>query len=301
MIDFLKTNEINEKVSTYNDGWLLENCLSVGVIHAINGLQEAKEEGTKLSWDNSLEELCEDASKNHFIDIHERRVVVSLLDGDIKKETGKKICDFGASSGYMIEDLSKEFPKNQYIACDLYESGLKRSYKKNKNICHIQLNLTQIPFNDDSLDMVACLNVLEHIEDDVQALKEIYRVMKHGSRACIVVPYGKNLYDYYDESIYHKRRYGKGEMKGKSEAVGFKVLFDNYLGATIYIPFAIKKYWNKVIGKQMKADLKRRAFEVDNKLTKDSSLGKWLMNVEYSKIETTHFPFGIRNIVLLEK
>ncbi|MDE7310481.1 MAG: class I SAM-dependent methyltransferase [Eubacterium sp.] len=163
------------------------------------------------------------------------------------------------------------------------------------------MNLKKIPFHDNSIDAAVCLNVLEHIENDKRALKEIFRVMKGGGIVCFVVPYGKNLYDYYDESIFHKRRYGKKELAKKVCSAGFKVTYENYIGTVIYPAFAIKKHWNQLHGRRMSNEEKRRAFTKDQDTAKDSRLGHLLMGMEYLLAEKMHFPFGIRNVVLAEK
>ena len=68
---------------------------------------------------------------------------------------------------------------------------------------------------------------------------------------CFVVPYGKNLYDYYDESIFHKRRYGKNELAKKVQSAGFQVIYENYIGTAIYPTFKIKKHWNQLRARRM--------------------------------------------------
>lgn len=163
------------------------------------------------------------------------------------------------------------------------------------------MNLKAIPFHDNSIDAAVCLNVLEHIGNDKKAIKEIFRVLKRGGIVCFVVPYGKKLYDYYDASIFHKRRYGREELAGKVQAAGFRVMYENYIAATIYPFFALKKHWNQMYGHRMSETDKRRAFAKDNDTTQDSKLGHMLMGMEYAIAGKIQFPFGIRNVVLAKK
>ena len=50
----------------------------------------------------------------------------------------------------------------------------------NSPIADVKADITNLPFNDDSFDIVFCNHVLEHIQDDTKAMKELYRVMKKG-------------------------------------------------------------------------------------------------------------------------
>ncbi len=297
-LDLVKMKEIPEK---YAGGWYLPGGEKVGVIHAKRGLIDSENKNQETSWDDSLEEICEDSSKNHFLDVYERKLAMRLLQPYITKGSNHFICDFGASSGYMIADLKEHFPGNQFIACDLCGGGLYRSYKNEHDIMHIQMNLKDIPFQNQVIDAAVCLNVLEHIEDDKKAVRQIYRVMKHTGVVCFVVPYGKKLYDYYDASIFHKRRYEKKELARKVQAAGFQVLYENYIGTSIYPFFALKKRWNQVCGRRMSEMDQRKTFAKDNEATKDSVLGNLLMGMENAIVEKMHFPFGIRNVVLAKK
>jgi len=57
-----------------------------------------------------------------------------------------------------------------------------------------------MPFEDNSIDAIVCLAVLEHVENPIQAYKEIYRVLKPSGYAFIYVPF---LYYYHAEKGYY--------------------------------------------------------------------------------------------------
>jgi SAM-dependent methyltransferase len=72
-------------------------------------------------------------------------------------------------------------------------------------------------------DTVVCLNVLEHIEDDVFVLQRLQQVLTHGARLAFLVPFNPKLYSNFDRELGHFRRYEKGELESKMINAGFAV------------------------------------------------------------------------------
>ena len=83
-------------------------------------------------------------------------------------------------------------------------------------------------------DTIVCLNVLEHIEDDVVALKNMHSLLKPGGRLVLYVPANPRLYCEIDRGVGHYRRYRIGELSRKMTQAGFRVSHQrhhNILGA----------------------------------------------------------------------
>jgi SAM-dependent methyltransferase len=73
------------------------------------------------------------------------------------------------------------------------------------------------------IDSIVCSNVLEHIEEDEKALGYFYQILQPKGRLILLVPALKWLYNGLDRELGHFRRYGKGELRQKLEARGFKI------------------------------------------------------------------------------
>jgi len=82
--------------------------------------------------------------------------------------------------------------KNQknldYTTADLYSP-----------IVDVKADILDLPFEDDSFDVVFCNHVLEHIEDDSKAISELYRVMKTGGMGIFQIPQDLNLEKTYED------------------------------------------------------------------------------------------------------
>lgn len=74
------------------------------------------------------------------------------------------------------------------------------------------------------VDTVVCLNVLEHIEDDLVALRNMHRILKpRGGNVVVFSPASPLLYGAHDRLVGHYRRYTFGDLGRKLEAAGFRV------------------------------------------------------------------------------
>ena len=88
-------------------------------------------------------------------------------------------------------------------------------------------------------------NVLEHIEDDVQALRDLHQVMSEGAALAIYVPAFMFLFSKIDRSLGHYRRYGRAELVEKVTRAGFRVrdcYYSDSIGLLAW--FAARFFWN---------------------------------------------------------
>ena len=79
------------------------------------------------------------------------------------------------------------------------------------------VDIQDIPYGDDYFDLIICSHVLEHVPDDMQALRELYRVLKPKGTALILIPMNGVSYNLpYDESkTLEKEEYDTPELRKK--------------------------------------------------------------------------------------
>jgi SAM-dependent methyltransferase len=85
-------------------------------------------------------------------------------------------------------------------------------------------DLTQLPFPDGSFDGVVCGEVLEHIDDDRAALRELCRVLRPGGVLVATVPANPWLYDWFDKWVGHLRRYTQEGLSARLRDAGFETV-----------------------------------------------------------------------------
>jgi len=126
------------------------------------------------------------------------------------------LIEFGAGSGALAEIWRSEFgisPICIEIDDILVERLKAKGFITFKDISNIN-NLAPLVYTS---------NVLEHIEDDVTALKKIKEKMQKGGLLAIYVPALPCLYSDHDRKIGHFRRYRKTELMKKVTLAGFKI------------------------------------------------------------------------------
>tara|TARA_B100000519_G_scaffold201437_1_gene216968 strand:+ start:1398 stop:2090 length:693 start_codon:yes stop_codon:yes gene_type:complete len=131
------------------------------------------------------------------------------------------LLDFGAGTGFFAERVSRKERKLLCIEPDKHQADEVR--KKGFDAFASCKELS-----DETVDFSYSLNVLEHIEDDCQAIREIYRVLKPGSLLVVYVPAMPCLYSSMDEKVQHFRRYTRKELSNKLTSEGFDILACKY-------------------------------------------------------------------------
>jgi len=108
-------------------------------------------------------------------------------------------------------------------------------------IADVKMDIQNIPFEDNSFDMILCNHVLEHIKDDLKALRELHRVLRKGGKAIIQIPIDLSRSITFEDSTItdphkreqifgqydHLRVYGT-DFPQRFELAGFEVVTVNY-------------------------------------------------------------------------
>lgn len=137
------------------------------------------------------------------------------------------VLELGAGIGNLTVLLSSG--THRYVATDtdyesLYELKSRVPHRKNVALAMCDFSRTdEMARFRHSADTVVCLNVLEHLADDVKGLENIHASLRPGGTAIILVPQGPEVFGTMDEVLQHKRRYTETELRAKILAAGFQI------------------------------------------------------------------------------
>jgi SAM-dependent methyltransferase len=252
-----------------------------------------------VNWSEELEELHEESSRTHFIDVWTRRAILSRL-GPLPPSA--VVIDAGCSTGYLLEDLRAHLPDGRLTGFDLVFSGLRVAAASLTRVLVAQADVCRLPLGDRSVDAVVSANLLEHVPDDGRALAEIHRVLRPGARAVLVVPAGPNTYDYYDRYLHHQRRYARHELASRAARAGLEVVEDFHLGWSMYPAFWLVKKRNRMRFGRLEGEELSARVQRDIANTKDSRLGHVACGVEERLLARGVVPpFGIRGLTVVRR
>lgn len=256
---------------------------------------------TDSAWSAELTEMHErEASSSHPIDLASRLLAIDSMKL-VKLESRTVLLDIGCSSGFLVEDLARSLPSASVIGADYLPEIVSKAAHRVHSTPFLQFDLRKCPLQDSCIDGVTALNVLEHIEDDLNALAEIYRILKRGGLAHVEVPADPGSFDLYDEVLLHYRRYRLSELVEKARKAGFAVRKATHLGFFSYLPFKFAKTRNQRLGKRLTLQEKRKVVAEQIRNTKSSRILAKTFDFERVLGSITSYPIGIRAVARLQK
>ena len=149
---------------------------------------------------------------------------------------GRRVLDVGCAIGNITQYLL-----DRELVCGIdvveeFTAEIKRRFAGQSNFKAALFDIADpavTALASENIDTIISVNVLEHVEDDMQALDNMNRILEPGGKLLLLVPALQWLYGTMDAADNHYRRYNKRMLRERVSAAGFnveKVYYMNLIG-----------------------------------------------------------------------
>jgi SAM-dependent methyltransferase len=171
-----------------------------------------------------------------------RRIVMDWIEQRYPGRNDLAILDAGCGTGIMLQQMEH---LGHAEGVDISEEAL--AFCRQRGLENIRrADVLQLPFAAGSFDIVTGLDIVEHLDDDVRALREWSRVLKPGGRVFLFAPAHRWLWSLQDDVSHHRRRYTAKTLRYAVQSAGLTVERLSYVSAFLLPVIYLGRQWLKV-------------------------------------------------------
>ena len=143
----------------------------------------------------------------------------------VRPHLGRSVLEIGAGIGHFSAELDK-LGLDRLVLGDTEAyalEGLRQRYAGREDVDVVELELPGPVEIGDPVESIVAMNVIEHIDDDVAALRDLSHALTPGGRMVIWVPGYPALYGEFDRKVGHVRRHTPATMRATVARAGLEL------------------------------------------------------------------------------
>ena len=219
-----------------------------------------------------------------------RRVLAEeLIANEVDGRKMARILDIGCGTGANMKVFARH---GMAVGIDSSIEALR--FCQMRGLQNVALSAVEkLPFDDGAFDVITALDILEHTDDDLEALREIRRVARPAGMLLIAVPAYGFLWSEHDEALKHRRRYTAYELRNKLTITGYEVVRTSYFITTLFFPILALRIWQ---GLFKKSTHPKTSLKILPAWLNDSLIA--LLWLERNILKWMNLPFGVSVIAV---
>ena len=183
--------------------------------------------------------------REHWFYRGKRAIVRHWIERYLRLERNDLLIDAGCGTGTWLEEMGQAC---QVIGLDDHAESIALARPRVEALGGqvLQTALDRVDLPDGSAAVVTALDVLEHLDDDGSALRELVRLTRPGGLVVITVPALRWLWSDWDVSLHHRRRYHRPDLLRLFRGVDVEVLRCGYFNSAVLLPITLVRTWRKI-------------------------------------------------------
>jgi SAM-dependent methyltransferase len=226
----------------------------------------------------------------HWWFVARRQILETLIEREIRPPPKARILEIGCGTGHNLAMLGKF---GRVEATELNAAARKIATKRLGR----QVRPAALPdlsmFKAKTFDLVALLDVLEHVADDQAALGAIRTLLKPGGKLLVTVPANPWMWTAHDAAHHHHRRYRKRELEAVARRAGLAIDLLSPFNSLLFPPIAAIRLLGKATGRESADDA------LPSKPV--NTLLRSIFALERGLIGRVPMPFGVSLVAILRR
>lgn len=219
-----------------------------------------------------------------------QKILREFMDQKLRLPDNIKLLDVGCGTGAILDTFSKRYDAyGQDVSPQAVEFCRKRGITR-----VVQGTLDHLPPEYRNFDFITLLDVLEHIDNDRGALRQVYALLNEHGRIFITVPAFPALWGAHDVVTHHKRRYVKQTLTDVVEAAGFTIEYISYFNFFLFPIAWLRRKLSRITGSSDANDMDVPAKPVNAILRSIFEFEKYL-------VPRLKFPYGLSLMCVARK
>jgi SAM-dependent methyltransferase len=177
-------------------------------------------------FDPALFGVLSRAETSHFWFRARSKVIAALAKRAVADlPVGYRVLEIGCGPGAVLRILEESCERGHITGIEPFSEAVELARSRARRARVIKADVWTEAFSEKSekFDVVGMFDVLEHIEDDLGALRRVHGLLRPGGRLLLTVPAHQFLWSYFDELSGHQRRYDKRTLRTRLHEAEFEV------------------------------------------------------------------------------